>query len=87
MKTQLLKQIFNSQKAEEEIELKEPLKLSRSQVLELLQMFGKVQRSIITSRGDIWTELLFYDSGVKIVITYEIQDNKIGIHKIKMVRG
>ncbi|AQQ16875.1 ORF23 [Sulfolobus spindle-shaped virus 3] len=82
---QILKQIiFNSKNAEEEIEFEEPVMLTKSQVREV---FGR-PKSIITANGDLWTEVLFYDSGVKIVIIYESQDNKIfRIHKIKMVRG
>ncbi|AAQ73264.1 ORF 88a [Sulfolobus spindle-shaped virus 2] len=82
MNTQLLKQIiFNSK--EEEIEFEEPLVLSKSQMLEI---FGKPHHNVLVNRGDLWTEVLFYDSGVKIVLIYESHDNKIfRIHKIKVI--
>lgn len=83
MKAQLLKQIiFNSQKAEEEIEFDEPLTLKKS---EMIEVFGK-PRSFLTSRGDMWVETLVYGN-IRIIVIYDTQFERIyRIYRIKILR-
>lgn len=83
---QVIQSFLQTSRVSETIEFKEPLKLSKAEVLELVKMFGKMRSSLVSSRGDLWTELLNFGN-VFLLIVYENPDYKTFlIHKIELRR-
>lgn len=81
---QVIHSFLQTERVDIEIEFKEPLQLSKSEVL---STFRKPRNNLLTNRGDLWTEILSYDHG-KIVIEYEMSDDEktYKIYRIYMVR-
>nr|CAG28281.1 hypothetical protein [Sulfolobus islandicus rod-shaped virus 1] len=75
---------INSSDKEKEINFEKPLLLTRGETIEIL---GMPKNSILTTRFDLWTELLIYDD-FKIIIIYENSDDKVfKIYKIKLMKN
>ncbi|CAC87283.1 hypothetical protein [Sulfolobus islandicus rod-shaped virus 2] len=81
---EMINSFIKSEEKEKEIEFNPYLILNKSETIEA---FGREKNSILTTRFDLWINLLFFDK-YKILVIYENPDDKkFIIHKIKLIKN